>query len=283
VTPATLRVALLHLGKQEHYDDSSGLLRGKFGELFMQLMDEAYFGGAKDWDEYVYAQLRIAYYLYLTDYAPEKPSDALIDSLVEVLKSGGRIEKARAALASMDLAFYSRQRLLLGIENTTEDFRYQPLYDSLLPLVYYDDPHFSMPATWALAWIGENGLWRPKPSQELLLLLYRIWREAAPRKQSRFAGWAFYVQPLFPRETFSTDLWGDCELFLHEIASKKDVDYIGALIVGWYRHSPWDDRTIANLIKEYCSNRRSSFLHRELLLELGDAGKEVLATLDDNT
>ncbi len=282
VTPATLRVALLCLGKQDGLRDCSDLLRGKFGELFMQLMNDAYFGAGENWDEYVSAQMRIAVYLYLTDYEPEKPSDALIDSLVEVLKSGGRIETARAALASTHLAFRRRPPLLHIIENITEDSRYQPLYESLLPLVYCDDPHLSMPATWALAWIGANGLWRPKPSQELLLFLYRIWREAASREQSRFAGWAFSVQPLFPRETFSPDLWGDCDPFLQEIASKKDVDSLGALIVGWYRHAPWDDRTIANLIKEDWANRKSSFRHRELLVALGDAGKEVLATLDDN-
>ncbi|EAT59117.1 NACHT domain-containing protein [Chlorobium ferrooxidans] len=283
VTPATLRVALLHLGEQKSIgdsSDSSGLLRGKFGELFMQLVTDAYFGADKDWERYVYAQPIIASYLYLPDYKTEKPSDALIDSLVGVLKSGGRIEKVHAALASMLLAFYSQQRLLLGIENTTEDSRYQLLYESLLPLVYCDDPHLSMPATWALAWIGENGLWSPKPSQELLLFLYRIWRDAAPQ-QSRFAGWAFSVQKLLPRETFSFDLWGECDVFLQEIASKKDVDFIGALIVGWYRHEPWDDRTIADLIKESLVNRKSSYRHRELLVALGNAGKEVLATLDD--
>ena len=47
----------------------------------------------------------------VSDYEPEKPSDALIDSLVEVLKSGGRIETARAAVASTHLAFRRRPPL----------------------------------------------------------------------------------------------------------------------------------------------------------------------------
>lgn len=290
VTPATLRAALLELARQGDRSDCQGLLRGKFGEVFRQLADEAYFGPGEGWDEYRDAQVSMALHHYLPEkrinhpaMAKIKASPALLITLTEDLALGERQEKTRAALTTMISAFSLSPQS--STATPVEDPRFQPIYELLVPLVDPNDPPLALAATWALAWIGEHGLWRPQPSAEWLLQLFRIWREAISVQLAYVAAWALSVQSLLPRDTFGPEDWGNCETFLRKASCEdspaRKQGQSAAFIVGWYRRAPWDDRELAAKIDQEADPRiRPSFTFRELLATLGDPGQEVLAKWD---
>ena len=118
---------------------------------------------------------------------------------------------------------------------------------------------------------------------ETILSLYRLWRQIEARDQARYVAWALSSQQLLPRDTFNKDVWGDCDLFLHQAVVTDEYRYQvfrdSALVVGWYRRSPWSDaelvEQLSKSIEGYSSELEPTV--RELFENLGDAGRGVIA------
>lgn len=282
VTPQTLRAALTQAAKAKDDLGCWGLVCGKFGELLVELANDAFYGNADDWDEYDGALVDIALHTYSPTPSLDA-SDHLITSLTDALANGKRTQKIDAAFVTMWLAYTFRD----DREQTdySGDSRFRPIYESLVRMVDPDDPPMALAATWALSWIGVSGLCRPQPSPDWLLLLYRIWREAPSARLARFAAWAFLAQRALPRDTFNADIWGDCDDFLQEAALgnasvNRDGPGGAAFIVGWYRRSPWDDKDLAGKLAGASLARRYRYVTREMLAELGEAGQEILDKWD---
>ena len=87
------------------------------------------------------------------------------------------------------------------------------------------------------------------------------------------------AQPLLSRDSFAPEVWGDCEAWLEQAAS-KEAEY-AALVLGWYRRRPRNDSELAeklssmNILHPAC--RPSA---REMLTTLGNAGRRVLEKWD---
>jgi len=115
--------------------------------------------------------------------------------------------------------------------------------------------------------------------------VYQVWRSLEPWEQARYAAWGFSTQRLLDRNTFTRDVWGDSDDFIRQaVADKgyhKDAIQNAALVVAWYRRSPWSDAELVDQIKsrfkEYSFNLESPL--RNLLINLGDAGRNVIADL----
>jgi hypothetical protein len=284
-TAPPLRAALRQMARHGDEESVTGsvvnLRRGKFGTLLEEVTEEAYLGGAGSCHEYLMAMQAIAIEGVFQD-RELCMSEALSNSLARALAGVSRVEKVRAALVSMCLAFQVWNEVA---EKRSPLVRwFQPLRDALAGMVEPRDPPLALAACWALAWIGAGRLSNTLPEPGLLLSLYHLWREAESGALAWYAAWALAAQPLLPRDTFAPDDWDDCDDWLREVGAEKDR--VGdqamqtALVVGWYRRGPWDDAELAEVV----SPSRGWDPHwptgREILASLGEAGRRVLEEWD---
>lgn len=273
LAPQTLRAALQQIarhGNDQHRGRSVANIRhGKFGPLLHEIVERSYFCGSDDWDEY---------YLAIRDLAVSKfpmPTNALSaennNVLVQLLKSVSRVEQTCAAMVCMHLAWEQGSRRIANSEQVEE---LRGILATFLDLC--DEPR-ALAAAWALAWIGSLSNIRPS-EPEMLISLYRLWRDSTSWRVTRFAAWAFRTQPLLPRDTFDVEAWGDCDTWFDNRAA--DADDAGApLVLAWYRRRPWDDTELATRIDRVARakyDRAFRIRLAEILATLGDAGSDVL-------
>jgi hypothetical protein len=287
VTSPTLRAALLELarnryerGRRINEEWVVRLLRGKFGAIFQEIVEHLCHDVKKGFEESSEAIAWTTTNLYFADGEPEM-SDAVASSLRNALETGDRLTKIRAAIVCMTLAFRVDKGLLPASEKPLVEPRFQPLTDGLSKMLDRDDLPATLAASWALAWMGESPMLVKPPKPEMLLALYQLWRQLESRAQARFPAWAVSTQRLLPRDTFNNNVWGDCDSFLREAVSKEDrwSEQIrkAALVVGWYRRAPWTDMELVEHLSKFA--RPYSDIGptvRELLENLGDAGRQVL-------
>ena len=286
VTGPTLRVALLELGRNRGFQRSAldnrsirAVLRGKFGAVFQEVTEHAYLAGGSGIDEYLQTMEGIALNLQFGDEDPIL-SDGVATSLLSALERGDRLERIRAALTCMWLAYrhYTGDtRLDVEAERT----RFQSLSAGLNALLTSCDVPGAIAASWAYAWLGQNRMLLKPPEPGILLSLYRLWRLLELKEQARFPAWALSSQQLLPRDTFINDAWGDCDQFLRQAATDGRNPLLrrfrsSALVVGWYRRAPWTDFELARQLGDIIESRRPEPTIRELLESLGDEGRRVL-------
>jgi hypothetical protein len=288
VTPPTLRRALSELARERRHRDREfetgwimTILRGKFGAIFQEVVEERYLAGNPGFEEFTPTLERISVHLRFKEETPVM-SDAVSRSLREAVQGSDRLDRIRAALVAMWLAYSRGSDTAPKPEKGILRERFQGLYDGLNSMVSTGDMPSVLAASWALAWIGENRLFANRPKPEMILNLFQIWRAVQFREQTRFAAWALSSQELLPRETFAADVWGDCDAFLHQIVTNEEFRWRrihhGAFVVAWYRRSPWTDAELVERLSKRVD--RFSDLHptvRDLLVSLGKAGQKVIA------
>jgi hypothetical protein len=134
------------------------------------------------------------------------------------------------------------------------------LADGLTGLLDPGDVPVALASCWALAWIGQLCLVSEPPEPKMIMALYRLWGQLESEAHAHYPAWALSTQPLLPRDTFDKDVWGDCDLFLHQ-ANERGARWRrlrqAALIVGWYRRAPWSD---AELIEHLAALVKDGFL-----------------------
>lgn len=304
-TGPTLRAALRELAcNHGNWRPQEGwvaaVLRGKFGALFQEVTEQIYLAGGPRIEEYLETLERIAVYLHFGEQRAEL-SDSAAASLLRALETGDRIQKIRGALVCMYVAYLhkigtpreARHGLKVheltsgggkGDEQNALGSRYQLLSVRLWPMITSGDLPSALAASWALAWIAEDGLLESPPKPDQLFSLYRLWRQAQSKHEAHFSAWAFSAQPLLPRHAFTHEEWGDCDQFLLESLDDDDdgvstyFGRVGALVVGWYRRGPWGDIELVEQISKLLEQRPSRWSNTigALLAGLGEPGRRVL-------
>jgi hypothetical protein len=284
VTAPTLRSALLELararvGAMRDFNRGwgKGILQGKFGATFQELIEQTYLAGGEKFEEYNDAMKMVALHLYFGS-APIVMSDVIAASLRSALETGSRLDKIYAALVCMRLAYeygeYSSPQLLP--EKSVFQAHFQSLSEGLIRMLDPNDLPCAVASSWTLAWIGVRRLLANPPNPEALLALYRLWRQIESKEQARYPAWALATQPLLPRDTFHPDVWGDCDSFLLQTVADEDYHWKrmiqSALIVGWYRRAPWSDAELAQQVDKVIDKYPS----------VGTSIKELLESLNSS-
>ena len=127
------------------------LRRGKFGRVFQEVAENAYFGTDPGWEEYVSAMNDLAVEAVLQG-RPPLLSDDVTDTLRCSLSSGDRVQKARAAFVCNWAAFSHLH--LAGDHHHPLAVRFQPLREAIGGLLSPDDPPLAPlhTATWRFVW-----------------------------------------------------------------------------------------------------------------------------------
>lgn len=291
ITAPTLRTAFLILAHSRISEGLAiweawtiGILRGKFGTIFQEVVEQVYLAGDSGFEGYSDAIKLIALYLHFGEQRAVM-SDDVATSLRNDLEAGDRLSKILAAMVCMRLAYNYNIEDISRLEKAVFQAHFQSLSVDLSRMLDSGDWPCVFAASWALSWIGMNRLLTNPPAPQMILSLYRLWRQTESKTEAYYYPVsALAAQRLLPRDTFDKDVWGDCDLFLRQ-AFKDDYKPYGsawqsALIVGWYRYAPWSDVELAERISEATSNLQSleplSPTVRELLENLGNAGWRVL-------
>lgn len=284
LTPATLRAALMEigqkLGRRRPTPVVEAILKGKFGSAFREVIKEAYFSMGMNWT-YFDAALSEAVRIDLGKARADLLDAGLAEELSRSLLDGKREEKTRAALLAMQMAFECKDDTIkvsqiLGPYSQT--FR-----QGFSEMVLSEDLPSVQAAAWALAWFGNARVWAEPTPMETIMRLFKYWREGAASELIRKSAWAISSQPLFPRDAIQIESWGDCELWLKSQWQEQGRYEHGgaAIVVGWYRRSPWSDTELVKMIEKHFAHRGfSSTNAREMLADLGDPGVQVLAKWD---
>lgn len=291
VTVPTLRAALHEWARDMPYEDveqdfeswpSTIILQGKFGAVFRDVVEKAFLLDDRFFPQYDTAMLSIAIRDWIGE-GKQTMTIALASTLRDALLGHDKLLKIRAALLAMHLAFTLRGP---GDKRDMQDC-FQSLSEGLSKMLTLDDMLSTLSASWALAWIGQRRLFSQPPSPELLLTLFGIWRKVDISEHAHFLSWALYSQKLLPRDTFKREVWGDCNTFLHAniVDDKGNTSICCALVVAWYRRSPWSDAELAELVGQAIGKRSINYEEPtivELLENLGEDGRRVLKRLKKN-
>jgi hypothetical protein len=278
VTPPTLRAALRTMARygNESYVKGSvvNLRRGKFGELFQEVADEAYFRGGWGWEAYFGAVSDLS----LESFFPNGQrvfSHGLAEALGRSLGSGNRIEQTRAALVCGFLPYHD-----LGTKHDQDAWAVElrTLRDAVGRLLPLENPGLALAAAHALGLMGLARLPAAPPSPDVIGLLFHLWRESDSPRLREFARAALSAQPLHTRDAIAPETWGDCDTWLKNATGPDDS--FAALIVAWYRRRPWSDAELAEMICRI--NLHSGFRvnARQMLATLGAEGRRVLKEWD---
>jgi hypothetical protein len=285
VTGPTLRTALLQIardrtaGRELDFNAATAISRGKFGPTFQEIVEESYLANTENPAELISAVSDIASYLKFRDQRP-KISVELTNSLLNDIQHTEPMSQIRAALVCMQLAFRSHYRF--GILQETDIVTLKQQIAILLPhlqvMAASNDLRIALPACWAFAWLGQRRLCNAPPQVSLLLSFYRLWRKLDSAPATGLPCWAFASQQLLHRDAFGKDSWDDCDDFLRASLTRERLRFGGtinryaACVIGWYRHSPWSDAELVELLREYAMSQAVELepTVSDLLGELGE-------------
>lgn len=293
LTAPTLRLGLRQIAMERSQFFDERITRGKFGTVFKEVVEAAYLPGDADWDAFysAFSEVVAGSVGYHDEMTKERADVLLIE-----LESSDRVSRIGAAFRCVNFAFASAPRSdvlltdspkspLTQKEHENRARLFEPLRKSLINMLDPADWPSALPAAWALAWIGDGQLFTTPPAPADLLSMFRLWRDAAAGELGRFAAWSLSAQPLLPRDTFTTEQWGDCDNFLKLAISRTDHSGMSArnaaLVVTWYRRRPLDDTALVHeLDKIDQKGVPPSRVLREILVALGAVGTTVLARWD---
>jgi hypothetical protein len=276
VTTATLRSALEEIGRNPetgpHF--SGELTEGKLCALFCEIVEQKYLAGGPESEQYVQSFQTIVENEFFVA-RERKMSKAISHELFNAFLSGDRNKRIRAALVTLELAFHIDQGIRgkkIGRRKGLEK-EFRPLINHLTAMLELTDVPSAVAASWALVWVAESRMIQ-NPTPELIGRLFDLWRHTP---SNRYAAWALIELPLLPRDALSGDAWADCDQFL--LSQLNGENAPAALLIGWYRRSPWSDSELTRHIKEYDVGRAQS-VSRQLLRNLGDVGLRALEELE---
>jgi hypothetical protein len=278
VTGPTLRSALEEIGRIPHMgagitDLIEAILQGKFGKLFREVVEQKYLA---DFPKFHYADSfqMIIEKEYFAD-RKRAISKSIARELIDEFCSDDRKRKIRAALVTVELAFQTgrleRQGKSTKRKGLQETFR--PLIGHVVTMLDSTDLPSAAAASWALAWLGASRMVR-EATPEMISRTFRVWQNAP---SIHFAGWALTELPLLPRDSPVGEAWVDCDKFLETQLNGRHP--IAALIIGWYRRSPWGDLELARHVQDNMLRPGDNNVATELLRNLGDVGLRALEEL----
>ncbi len=286
VTAPTLRSALRELAsnhRKGRIDRNSewiaAILRGKFGAIFQEEVEHTYLDGGAGIEEYIPTLATVSMCLRFGDQEPAM-SDGVATSLLKDLETSNRLEIIRAALVSMKfIESYADDVANATLRRTF----FEPFVNALIRMLTSGDLPSSLAACWASALFADNRTLAGPPQPEMLLALFRLWSQLESEVQAHFPAWAFAAQQVLPRDTFENHVWGDCDLFLHrEIVKADPYRRKSALIVGWYRRSPWSDAELIGHVTANSSSFPDGPRLSDLLRNLGPIGQSALVKLKND-
>ncbi|MFN2377541.1 MAG: NACHT domain-containing NTPase [Candidatus Binatia bacterium] len=287
VTPSTIRAGLRELGRGR--GDTGGgewailVLRGKFGTLFQEEVESAFLAGDVGFEDFVSPMERIARYLRFGESDPVASTEVSA-ALLLALSGTERIERVRAALCAMELAYKQRWKVDAGAPCDW----FQPLTAGLGAMLTYEDVPSALAAAWALAWIGANQLMDAPPKAEWIVKLAGLWSQSRTPESARFFCWAIYSQELLSRDAIDVALWGDLDSLIRRAVELKGPGFNeapqrhAALVLAWYRRSPWSDEELVSVAAK-CLGRKDREIPRSLrsvLVDLGPAGRELVSRFE---
>lgn len=255
VTPVTLRAALRQMGRMGAEQFAAGsviqLRRGRFGELFQEVVEKAFVDRADGWVEFKTAMSDLAVITLFADRSLEL-SQHFAATLSEWLKSPDHLLQTRAAFVCMHLAFRSTRIDDTDIDCDGRSTLWLSLRDTLGSLLTQGGAASELAASWALAWAGERRVTLVPPSPHILLSLFRLWNCSEIRESRRLASWAFSAQPLMSRDAIEQKAWGECESLFKDwdSAVRQKEDQKATLVLAWYRRRPWSDVEIVQRIRQ---------------------------------
>ena len=280
ITSATLRDALLRLGSSfgrvagpPENIWMAGLLEGKFGEMFEELIERAYLSGGNRFEDYLAGYKEIIVQQYFKAHRGSVVD--LTPSLTSALESGDRRAKIKAAFVVMRLAWGAGVASAPKRQKVPVLAAFQSLVHGLTKMLDMQDLPCALASSWALAWIGRYRLLQNPPERDLVLSLFKLWRRSESEIQEFYPGWALGVLPLLSRDTFTDDVWGDCDAFLLDAYARQQRSSHAALVVGWYRRAPWADKDLAKLARTLTYHGAQDTMN-ELLDKLGVARQKVM-------
>ena len=283
VRELTLRGALRQLARHsnEEYANGSCILirRGKFGEVFQEMAEDAFFGQSLNWKNYREVVRDLAVEQFFEDRGANMSAEAAA-KLDLAFTSGDRVQQGKAMLAISWSAYRAHRK-------QDEDFltlieRFRLLRQRIAGLLREDDEPFALCLIFAMVWTGIAGLPDDPPDKEVVLMLFWLWQNARNSQVRASAKWAFGVQTLLPRDAIDRATWGDCE----EVFNDKQQGGFGSdatLVLAWYRGQPWSDEQLLERLKESMGDKGSliSLNRRPALFRLcktlGEPGRQIIA------
>lgn len=283
VKESLLRSALQQLARHGNESHAVGsaieIRRGKFGEAFQAIAENAFFNDIKNWEQYQGVIMDLGVEQFFGTIGAVMSSDIAVE-LESTLKSGDRVQQG---LATTAVAYSAYARRYKRHEDWTSLSKlYSPLRSQIGDLLRTDDAPVVLCAAWAFAWTGESGLPDTPPDKDAVVKLFRLWQDASSSEVRRYACWALACQPLLARDAIAASSWGDCD----EVFHRRPLDYTeedAVLVLAWYRRSPWSDEQLLSKLEMLLRtkgsfdveiDRRPAVLR--LLNEFGTEGRELL-------
>lgn len=283
LTASSLRLALrslardpINIGRRRVFD----ILQGKFGSVFRSEIAQTYMADDCDGVEYLLTLANIANCTFF-DADVTRFTDDTTERLLVDLGSDNVINRINAALVCMQLAYERAQfgQRPKSFDETIRE-RFQPLVPKLSEMLQADLSQ-AIVASWAFVWLGSMRLVRISP--DVVLSLFRLWRQLHDvcRPKARYPAWALSLLPLFPRDTFAAEAWGDCDVFLRQAAMSDPAWNRSAvypeLVVGWYRRAPWTDEELFEQLARCAGEFSFEQTARDLLSTLGSRGRRIVS------
>jgi hypothetical protein len=282
LTPATLHTALLEVGHRSRGDRPTSLvkliLKGKFGNTFREAIKSTYFSGKGNWT-YFDAILSEIVRIDDSEKRSKSEDEQLASELSQTLLEGNREEKICATLLAKRIAFEcgtNKEKIVRILKPHSEIF-----CQEFSKMILSKDLPSAQAAAWALAWFGYARVWTNPTPISIIKQLFAYWREETASELVRKSAWAISTQPLFQRNAIPTEFWGDCDSWLQSQYQGTLQHQAGAIIIAWYRRSPWTDNELASMIKKHNISRSFSLNSKEMLPKLDDVDMKILVKEDD--
>jgi len=262
------------------------LYRGRYGEILLNVVKDAYIRSATD-----LLGLGSALAVITLEQINWTRSQGLTPQIVEkltiLLDDEHVIQKAAGTLAVMGIAFYHTAPFGKMSEIADAQRHLNALGDQLVPILYSDESHLHFAACWAFVWLGKTRAWSPEHKPDVLLRLLKIWSASQLPDVQHASSWAISSLPIIDRESkpllepnpdlidFIKKQFSPEEAELRVPAKKR-----ASLVAGFYWKMPWTDEELAQLAASiYGEGFDDHSTLDSLLKALGEPGKDQLEAL----
>jgi len=283
VVPGTLRNALCEIVRFNPYDSPRtnipGLLRGKFGGLLREVLEDVFFGQAKNWETYLRSIILVAHIVFQKKEDVDFVGD-VVPRIEYALENGNRVQRGSAVLMIAEAVSSLKNSYKPSIQIS----HFETLRDRIGALLDPDDPPLALCICYCL-WRSGMSMPDSPPKTGVIRSLFGISQNAESERLRELAESAFTSQPLHPRDAFAagTD-WGEHDaLFDGNAVADRDDAHISeiAFLVAWYGGSKWNDLELLDNLRDalaevspgWSFNTISVF---RMLDALGDPGRMVL-------
>ncbi len=280
MTTPTLQTAYLQIGRKVIASDRAWLqelLVEDRANLFYAAVVGRIWQVDERWHEYLNTMGEITFWQF-GQTRPLPWGETAMTHLASQLMSSDATARLAATLVCMNLAYG-----VVDEQLPLEKHWFALLQPGLRAMLEAENVPEQVACAWASAWLGRNRLLAAPLPANCLQHWFKLWQQHAEQEYSRYFAWAMASQPLYARDTFAAEAWGDCDGFLRQQLT-RDGDLgarfynPAALVVMWYRHAPLAD---AEMAVEWEKCGKNSWgrtpTTRELLANLGPAGQAVLA------